>query len=67
MLIRSEFPHISKIEDPSMSFADIERTQYTQIGNGSNYNKFSCLWNLNAFRRLKKREVSKNGNVVTRK
>ena len=63
----SEFPHISKIEDPSISFADVERSQYQDVWNVSDDAEFSGLWNSNAFRRLKKGELPKNANVVTRK
>ena len=27
----SEFPHVSKIEDPPMSFADVEHSQYQDV------------------------------------
>ena len=64
----SKFPHVSKIEeDPPMSFADVERSQYQDVWNGSDYAEFSGLWNSNAYRRLKKGELPKNANVVTGK
>ena len=55
----SKFPHVSKIGDPPMSFADVERSQYQDVWNDSDYAGFSGLWNSNAFRRLKKRGVTK--------
>ena len=61
----SKFPHVSKVEDPPMSFADVERSQYQDVWNDPDYAKFSGLWNSNAFRRLKKGELPKNTNVVT--
>ena len=60
----SKFSHISKIEDLPMSFADVERSQYQDVWNDSDCAEFSGLWNSNAFRRLKKRELTKNANVV---
>ena len=63
----SKFPHVSKIEDPPMSFADVERSQYQDVWNGSDYAEFSDLWNTNAYRRLKKGELPKNANVVAGK
>ena len=63
----SKLPHISKIEDPPMSFADVERSQYQDVWNDSYYAEFSGLWYSNAFRRLKQEELSKNVNVVTGK
>ena len=50
----SEFPHTSKIEDPPISFGDVERLQYQDVWNVSDYAEFSGLWNSNAFRRLKR-------------
>ena len=61
----SKFPHFSKIEDPPISFADVERSQYRDVWNDSDDAEFSGLWNSNAFRRLKKGELSKNANVVS--
>ena len=63
----SEFPHVSKIVDPPMGFADIERSQYQDVWNDSDYAKFNGRWNSNAFRHLKKEELPKNANVVTGK
>ena len=63
----SKFAHVSKIEDPPMSFADVDRSQYQDVWNDSGYAEFSGLWNSNAFRRLKKGELPKNANVVTGK
>ena len=63
----SKFPHVSKIQDPPMSFADVERSQYQDVWNDSDYAEFSGRWNSNAFRRLKKEELSNNANVVTGK
>ena len=63
----SELPHVSKIEDPPMSFADVERSQYQDVWSDSDYGEFSGLWNSNAFRRLKKGELPKNANVATGK
>ena len=63
----SEFAHITKIGDPPISFADAERLQYQDVWNDSDYAEFSVLWNLNTVRRLKKRELRKNTNVVTGK
>ena len=67
LICYSEFPHISKIEDPPISFADVERQQYQDVWNDSGYTEFSGLWKSNTFRRLKKRELPKNVTVVTRK
>ena len=33
----NEFPHISKIEDAPISFADLEHLQYQDVSNYSNY------------------------------
>ena len=64
----SDFPHVNNIEDPPMSFADVERSQYQDVWNDSDYAKFSGLWNSIAFGRLKKGELPKNANnVVTGK
>ena len=63
----SKFPHVSKIEDPPMRFADVERSQYQDVWNDSDYAKISGLWNSNAFRRLKKGELPQNAKVVTGK
>ena len=63
----SKFPHVSKIEDPPMSFADVERSQYQDVWDDSDYSEFSGLWNSDAFRRLKKGELPKNANIVTGK
>ena len=63
----NKFPHVSKIEDPPMSFADVERSQYQDVWNDSDYAEFSGLWNSNAFRCLKKGELPKNVNIVTGK
>ena len=38
-----DFPHISKIEDPPISFADIGRSQYHDVWNDSDYAEFSGL------------------------
>ena len=68
MLDCSKFPHISEIEDPPISFADVERSQGQDVWNDSDYAEFRGMWNSNAFRRLKKGEFKKNpNNVVTRK
>ena len=63
----SEVRHISKIEDPPISFADVERSQYQDVWNDSDYAESSGLWNSNAFRRLKKAKLPKKANVVTGK
>ena len=63
----SKFSHFSKIEDPPMSFADVERSQYQDVWNHSDYAEFGGLWSSNVFRRLKKGELPKNANVVTEK
>ena len=63
----SKFSHISKIEDPPMGFADVERSQYSDVWNDSDYAEFSGVWNSNAFRRLKKGDLPKTANVVTGK
>ena len=63
----SEFPHVSKMEDPPMSFADVECSQYQDVWNDSDYAEFSGLWNSNAFRSLKTGELPKNANAVTGK
>ena len=60
----SKFPHVSKIEDSPMSFADVERSQFQDVCNNSDYAEFSGLWNSNALRRLIKGELPKNANVV---
>ena len=67
MLVVASFHNVSKIEDPQMSFADVERSQYQDVWNDSDYAEFSGLWNSNDFRRLKKGELPKNANVVTGK
>ena len=36
----SKFPLVSKIEDPPISFADVERSQYQDVWNDSNYAEF---------------------------
>ena len=41
----SGFPHISKIEDPPTSFADVERSQDQDVWNDSDYAEFSGPWN----------------------
>ena len=63
----SKFSHISKIEYPPMGFADVERSQYPDVWNDSDYAEFSGLCNSNAFRRLKKRELPNTAKVVTGK
>ena len=63
----SKFPHVSKIEGPPMRFADVERSQYEDVWNDSDYAEFSGLWIFNAFRRLENGELPKNANVVTGK
>ena len=63
----SEFPHISNIEDPPISFADVDRSQYRDVWNDSDYAEFSGLWKSNTFKRLKKGELPKNANGVTGK
>ena len=63
----SELPHISKIEYPPISVADVERSQYQDVWNDSENAEFSGLWNSNAFRRMEMGELSNNGNVVTGK
>ena len=63
----SNFPHISKIEDPPISSADVERSEYQDGWNDCDYAEFSGLWNSNASRRLKKEELPKNASVVTGK
>ena len=63
----SEFPHISNIKDPPISFADVERLQYRDVWNDSDYAEFSGLWNSNAFERPKRGKLPKNANVVTGK
>ena len=63
----SKFSHVSKIEDPPMSFADVKRSGYEDVWNDSDYAEFSGLWNSNAFRCLKRGELPKNGNIVTGK
>ena len=41
----SEFLHVTKIEDPPISFADVERLHYQRIWNFfSNYTDFRGLW-----------------------
>ena len=39
----SEFPHINKIEDPPISFADVERSQSQDVWNDSDYAEFRGL------------------------
>ena len=60
-----EFPHIYKVEDPTNSLADVERSHYQDVWNDSDRAEFSSLWNSNAFRRLKKAELPKNANTMT--
>ena len=50
----SEFPHISKIEDPPISFAGVECSQYRNVWNDSDFAEFSGMWKWNTFRRLKR-------------
>ena len=59
----SEFLNISKIEDPPISFADVERSQYQDVWNDSVYAEFSGLWNSNAIKHLKSGELQRNANV----
>ena len=40
-----EFPHISKINDPPISLAEVERSEYQGVWNDSDYAEFSGLWN----------------------
>ena len=61
----SKLSYISKMKYSPMSFANVERSQYQDVWNDSDYAEFSDLCNSNAFRRLKKRELPKNANVVT--
>ena len=63
----SEFLHVSKIEDPQINFADVERSLYQDVWNDFNYSEFSGLWNLNAFRRLIKGGVAKECKYRDRK
>ena len=56
----SESPHISIIEDPPFSFTDVERSQYQDVWNDSDYAEFSGLCNSNAFRLLRKGELQKS-------
>ena len=44
----SEFSQISKTEDPPISFADVERSEYLDVWNDSDYAKFIGLWDSNA-------------------
>ena len=53
-----------KIEDPPISFAGVERSQYEDVWNNSDYAEFGGLWNSNTFRRLKKGALPKNANNV---
>ena len=39
----SEIPHVSKKEDPPISFADAERSLYWDVWNDSDYADFSGL------------------------
>ena len=39
----SKFPHVSKIEDPPISFAEVELSQYQDVWNDSDYAEFSGL------------------------
>ena len=48
-------------------FPDVERSQYQDVWNDSDYAEFSGLLNSNAFRRLKRGELPKNANVETGK
>ena len=50
-----------------MRFADVERSQYQDIWNDSEYAEFSGLGDSNTFRRPKKGELPKNTNAVTGK
>ena len=47
-----EFPFFSTMEDPPISFADVERSQYQDVWNDSHFAEFSGLWSSNAFTRL---------------
>ena len=62
-----EFLHISMIEDPALSVADVKRSQYQDVWNDSDYAEFSRLWNSNVFKGLKKGKSPKSANVVTGK
>ena len=55
------------MEDSPTSFTDVERSQYQDVWNDSDYAEINALWNSNAFRRLKKGELPKNANVLTGK
>lgn len=60
-----EFLHNSKLENPLISFAVVERSQYQGVWNDSDYTEFSDPRNSNTFRCLKKRELPKNAKVAT--
>ena len=64
---RGGFPYVSKIGDPPISLADVERLQCQDVWNDSDSANFSGLWKSNAFRRLKKGQLPKYANVVTGK
>ena len=44
------FPHISNIEDPPISLANVERLQFKNIWNASDYTEFSGLGDSNVLR-----------------
>ena len=58
LLVASFHVLVTKIEDPPMSFAEyVERSQYPDVWNDSDYAEFSYLWTSNAFGRLKMEEL----------
>ena len=63
----SEFPHISEIEDPPISVADVELSLYQDVWNNFDYAEFSGLWNSNAFTCLNKGGVAKEYQCRDRK
>ena len=60
---RYKFPHYNKIENPPISFAYIERPQYQDVWNYSDYVKFSGPRSSDAFR-CAKNVMPKNANFV---
>ena len=59
----SDFLHVGKTEDPSISFAGVKRSQKNDVWNDFDYVEFSGLCSSNALRRIKKGEMPKNANA----
>lgn len=59
------FPHITKIEDLPISFADIDCSQYQDVLNDTDHAEFSGLRSSNAFRCHKRGHLPTNANIMT--